>query len=150
MISGLLQPISIETDAHVVNDFVRRCVVDVKCLSRLRGVVAEAYKGIMIDGIPKIVEARTELHLRNLISHCIIWLDDNIVVAEVHRLPVSVLTRGDGNVKQQAMDEDSAPDFCRLPLQSCAKCQIGETVDGCRRTMGEGGVEMHPRLQGFK
>jgi hypothetical protein len=58
MICGLLQPISIETNAHVVNDFVRRRVVDVKCLPRLGGAVAEAYKMIMVDGIPKVVEAR--------------------------------------------------------------------------------------------
>jgi hypothetical protein len=70
----------------------------VKCLSRLRSVVAEAYEGIMVDGIPKVVEARTELHPRNLIGQCIVGFDDDVVVAKVDRLLVAVLARGHGNV----------------------------------------------------
>lgn len=80
-----------------MNDFVRCCVVDVKCLPRLHGVVAEAYEGIMIDGIPKIVEARTELHLRNLIGQCIVGFDDDMVVAKVDR---SLVADGDGRAAQ--------------------------------------------------
>ena len=146
MVGCLLQPISIEADAHIVNDFVRRRVVDMNCLSRLCAALAEAYEGVMIDGIPKVMEARTELHPGDFIGHRIVGFDNDIMVAQVHRLPVAVWARGHGYVQEQAMRKDSTANCYRFPLHARAQCQIGETMDRRWGSIGEIDVDADPWL----
>jgi len=59
--------------------------LDVKGLSRLDVLNAESNKRIVIGGVPEIVESSAKLHLFALVSEGVVGVDDNEMIAEVHR-----------------------------------------------------------------
>jgi hypothetical protein len=57
VVGQLLQPVPVESQPHVFEQFVGGRVVNVKDLSRLHVFNAESNKRIVIGGVPEIVES---------------------------------------------------------------------------------------------
>ena len=61
VVGQLLQPVPVQAKPHVLPQFVRSRVVDVKSLPGLQVSNAEPYEWVIVGGIPEIVESSAEL-----------------------------------------------------------------------------------------
>src|SRR5258706_5116513 len=61
VVGQLLQPVPVESKPNVLVHLIGGRVIDMKGLPWLRVPNSEAYEWIVVDGIPEVVESRTEL-----------------------------------------------------------------------------------------
>src|SRR5580698_7953651 len=128
VVCQLLQPITVEPQSDVFEHLVRHRIVSVEGLACLHVLSAETYEGIVIHGVPQIVDPNADLYLAvRLIRKRIIGINDNEVITDVHRASIAVLAGRHANIDNQTLDKDCLSEFSRLPLQSRTDRQIANT-----------------------
>src|SRR5271163_4955669 len=95
------------------------------------------------------MKARTDFEFADLIGQCVVRVDGDGVIAEIHRLLIAVAPRGCGNIQDKALREDAVPDVYRRPLQPGADGCIGEPARRRGRTIGEVDAQIHKGLKNF-
>src|SRR5712691_5795012 len=117
MLGQLLQPVPIESKPYVLEHFMGSRVIGMEGLPCLHVLDAETEKWAVIGQVPEIVDSSAELHLLvRLMGEQIVGIDDNEVIAKVHRTSIAVLAGWYANIDHDTLDEHPVPDLSRRPL----------------------------------